>query len=554
MRIPHLLIASMFFLCSILACNSDKRKESQETQDQTEKDFSDTESAHSASGSDNQRQMDLANDQLDEEVLEVDAERLIAFIKSISAEPTQSQQEELHRLAMEGNKNAITKYLRDDLAMNPTQIQIVSAYALNKSIPKRNLVGPDSGDPPTETIYKHEWADVYYRYGDIDNLGFGFPAGFDPFSGESTNRHTYPFYPGPNDPPGTDRIMVISAYDYNSGGQKEGYTTKTRRPHNLPQTLELRYDLKNTKVNSAMLMMFLDDFQAPVFNVNYQVTFNEERIRYAEDIVNSLRQGGPIGKMVAINILPENLDLIRSGKLDIHIDDEVTNKGEGFAIDFVVLLINPKNINTGKIEGKVLAKKGSKPLQGAQVTASGGAEVKTDSEGRFVLESVPYGLAVLSASKAGYETGMESTDHTAAKTPNVIIKLEEKKEDDKSLEKQLTEKGKVELYGIYFDTDKSDIKEESEEVLNAVLTLVNNHPELKLEISGHTDATGNAAHNRKLSGERAKAVVDWLKKNGSSTTNLSSKGYGASQPIANNNTEEGRQRNRRVEIRVVGYN
>ena len=74
---------------------------------------------------------------------------------------------------------------------------------------------------------------------------------------------------------------------------------------------------------------------------------------------------------------------------------------------------------------------------------------------------------------------------------------------------------------------------------------------MKCELSGHTDGKGSVAYNQKLSEQRAKAVYDYLIERGVSADNLSWKGYGKSEPIATNATDEGRQLNRRVELRLV---
>jgi len=80
---------------------------------------------------------------------------------------------------------------------------------------------------------------------------------------------------------------------------------------------------------------------------------------------------------------------------------------------------------------------------------------------------------------------------------------------------------------------------------------MNDNPNIKIEISGHTDNIGSAAYNQKLSESRAKAVVDYLIEHGIDRSRLSYMGYGFEKPIAPNDTEEGRQLNRRVEFKIV---
>jgi OmpA-OmpF porin, OOP family len=116
----------------------------------------------------------------------------------------------------------------------------------------------------------------------------------------------------------------------------------------------------------------------------------------------------------------------------------------------------------------------------------------------------------------------------------------------------LATKGFVDLYGIYFDTDKTDIKPESVKTLDEIANLLKIDRSLKIQISGHTDKTGTADHNMKLSEGRAKAVVDALVKNyGIAAARLQAKGYGDTKPVAPNDTEDGRAKNRRVELRKL---
>lgn len=116
----------------------------------------------------------------------------------------------------------------------------------------------------------------------------------------------------------------------------------------------------------------------------------------------------------------------------------------------------------------------------------------------------------------------------------------------------LATKGTVSIYGIYFDTDKSEIKPASAPTLDEVASVLKIDRGLKLEISGHTDNTGDKAHNEKLSEARAQAVVKALvAKYGIDAKRLSAKGYGDSKPVAPNTTEDNKAKNRRVELKKV---
>ncbi|MBW2465733.1 MAG: OmpA family protein [Deltaproteobacteria bacterium] len=109
--------------------------------------------------------------------------------------------------------------------------------------------------------------------------------------------------------------------------------------------------------------------------------------------------------------------------------------------------------------------------------------------------------------------------------------------------------GHVALYGIYFDFNKSDLKPESEPTLNEIAKLITGNPNLKVFIVGHTDNVGDVDYNMKLSQARADAVAKALTtKYKVSPQNLKAYGVGQLAPVASNKTEEGRSKNRRVEL------
>jgi OOP family OmpA-OmpF porin len=109
--------------------------------------------------------------------------------------------------------------------------------------------------------------------------------------------------------------------------------------------------------------------------------------------------------------------------------------------------------------------------------------------------------------------------------------------------------GKVAVYGIYFDTDKADIKPGSEAALAEIVKMLKADSKLKLYVVGHTDNVGQFGHNVKLSQERAAAVAkELVGKYGIAASRLIAYGDGPTSPVAPNNTENGRSKNRRVEL------
>lgn len=117
-----------------------------------------------------------------------------------------------------------------------------------------------------------------------------------------------------------------------------------------------------------------------------------------------------------------------------------------------------------------------------------------------------------------------------------------------NLASELDQSCHVALYGVLFDFNKSTLQPASAPVLQKVADLLAKEPTLKLEVQGHTDNVGDDAYNQKLSEARARSVMVWLTQHGVAAGRLSAKGYGKTMPVADNDSDEGRAKNRRVEI------
>lgn len=108
------------------------------------------------------------------------------------------------------------------------------------------------------------------------------------------------------------------------------------------------------------------------------------------------------------------------------------------------------------------------------------------------------------------------------------------------------------LNNLFFDFNKSDLRNESTAELERMVALLSEHPDMTVEISGHTDNTGNDTYNNKLSIDRATAVREFILKKGIQAERIRARGYGSARPSASNNAESGRQKNRRVEFTILG--
>ncbi len=149
-------------------------------------------------------------------------------------------------------------------------------------------------------------------------------------------------------------------------------------------------------------------------------------------------------------------------------------------------------------------------------------------------------------------------DSPETKKAPEVASQEEQKEEQKSfaeLKRSDLKTGQIiRIDKLFFKADKSVITESSFEVLNEVFQFLDDNEDVIVEIGGHTNDLPPPFYCDKLSKERAKAVVEYLKEKGINENRLQYKGYGKRRPIATNETEAGRKRNQRVEIKILGFN
>jgi outer membrane protein OmpA-like peptidoglycan-associated protein/tetratricopeptide (TPR) repeat protein len=171
------------------------------------------------------------------------------------------------------------------------------------------------------------------------------------------------------------------------------------------------------------------------------------------------------------------------------------------------------------------------------------SKVKTDSLGNYLL-TLPTGRDyAFTVNQRGYLFNSDQyflkngiTDSTAEK--NIMLQA-------------IEQNASIVLKNIFFETNRFELSPASLVELDKLVTLLNENPTLKIEISGHTDNVGKAESNLLLSDNRAKAVVDYLVSKKIEAKRLTAKGYGLSKPVADNNTEEGRAQNRRTEMKII---
>ena len=109
----------------------------------------------------------------------------------------------------------------------------------------------------------------------------------------------------------------------------------------------------------------------------------------------------------------------------------------------------------------------------------------------------------------------------------------------------------IELQGVNFEFDSARLLPSSERILDEAVEILLRHPNLRVEVQGHTDSRGSAEYNEQLSDRRARSVREYLISQGVNPGNLTSRGYGEQRPVASNDIDEGRARNRRVVLSFI---
>jgi outer membrane protein OmpA-like peptidoglycan-associated protein/opacity protein-like surface antigen len=201
------------------------------------------------------------------------------------------------------------------------------------------------------------------------------------------------------------------------------------------------------------------------------------------------------------------------------------------------------------LAGKTISSKTQKPVKATvivenQTENSNPVTLKSSSgDGSFELNVKPGSQYNITIDAKGY---ISKTD-----VLNIPDDISDKM-IERTYELSPIEVGKiVRMKNIFFDFNKSTLKPESFKELNKLVQFMNDNPDVKIEITGHTDNVGSNEYNLNLSKNRAKAVADYVISKISDSSRVLSTGYGASQPIESNDSEEGRANNRRVEFKIL---
>ena len=207
----------------------------------------------------------------------------------------------------------------------------------------------------------------------------------------------------------------------------------------------------------------------------------------------------------------------------------------------------------GSVVGSVTDPESNRPIDGAHIEVTDRLnrklELKADANGAFRFENVPPGPLKFAVDAPGYFTAVAEVNVRAREEaqarmllnkrptqPNVIVAGKEIK-----LKKQ-----------VHFQHDSAEILPDSQGIVEELAELMSKRPDIKnVEVQGHTDDTGTAPYNLRLSQSRAQAVVDAISSHGVDASRMTAKGYGQEKPLVPNTTEQNRAKNRRVQVMIT---
>ncbi|HJS53074.1 MAG TPA: OmpA family protein [Chitinophagaceae bacterium] len=454
-------------------------------------------------------------------------------------------------------KSVAVASINEDVKAEPRySSDLMMSDTANADKKKDNRITGDDGDWSAQNVVlaNTQEAEWMIRAGDIDNLGFGWEEGFTPFSGKSTFPHGFPWDRNKEDIRGTDQIIVPSGYK--PGTDKcgaDGYTATTMRPDNNPRSIALNISpVKTTSIHSAYLQLFVDDFQSPVFCTKFQARLNDLRFIEMEKLLNVLQQTGPVGKLINVKLPDEFLPLLKGDSITLFIDDPVSGAGDGFSIDFIKLLINPKGlVYKGSVEGIVIDKSTRKPIANASAEIKDYSVTATDKGGKFSINNIPAGLNIITGSASGYASAQVQADIIANDTTKgIIIELfpSEKIVFDN---KTMREGDELVLNNIQFEVGSAMLTDTAKQELDKLSAFMNQNGKVEILLSGHTSTDGTGAFNKALSLNRVKSCRLYLIAKGIDEGRIEVFGYGSEKPVVPNDTEKNRSKNRRVEMKIT---
>lgn len=358
-----------------------------------------------------------------------------------------------------------------------------------------------------------------------------------------------------------DVFFVISAnrtHGYYASFKEEGFGEKDiymvtflddeiLEDNAMVQEPELSQIIFGKKTASSALLkgLVVDQYnQSPIGNAEIEI-----KNMISNEIIEKLKIEDASSKYAVW--VPSNVKLILTSSAqgyNAKIDTVKIPESKGELIIDKIISLTTKSEEKAVIMGSVLDVGSGLPIN-ATVTitdniASGEViTIKTNENGSY-RTSVPAGKKYELTFKAkDYQTAYEIIDIPFSSKNQEITK--------NILLNNLTVGAKIILKNVFYDFDKATLRSQSTIELDHLVQLLKDYPSMRIELSSHTDNKGTADYNIFLSNARSKSCVDYLISKGINKNRLEYKGYGLTQPIATNDTDEGRQLNRRTEFKIL---
>lgn len=383
----------------------------------------------------------------------------------------------------------------------------------------------------------------YFFYGKVTDLNKNSPIDatlqiVDPFTSRilmeyQTNKNgEYQFFL----PIGKNLIIDIFSKNYS-------HTFLNINPQKLEKNQHVRTNIKLYKKVKLQMNVFDEDLFEPIdvkLTVEDAETKEKLNIRTPSITTGRFNMILPIGRKYNIITNHEyydkhtlNLDLSGVVQFDeFERDVELTSRKQ--AIEFLVTESNSKKGIPVQIEIINLSTN-EKYLRTVMTNEKG--MVKT-----YLRKGDKYDINISPKGYTFYNTTVDLEDDKIEKKEKIEVNVELT---------ELKQEAKLELKNITFETNSAELNASSFEELNRVVKLMQDNPDIKIEIAAHTDDVGSSAYNLKLSNKRAESVVNYLIEKEISYSRMIAKGYGEDKPLVENNSDENRAKNRRVELEIL---
>ncbi len=269
-------------------------------------------------------------------------------------------------------------------------------------------------------LYDTSEAEYIIRVGDIDNMNVGWRIAYNPFKGGVSRKLPLSWDIVPDDPAGTDRVMVIQ------GARQGDMFTKENQPgKDLVESFSLNFFPIGEIIVDVYLQIFLSGIEQRMSKTGFIFSINGEELKEVSEMFRALSIKDLRGELLTFKLPSYMHDMLKSGVLEIKIDAEPPLRSNGFAVDFAKLLINKKAFKfAGSVVGSVNNLKTLEPMENIKVSSQG-IVAYTNDQGEFRLDGIAAGNAVIKVET----TNLPPTYHSVklqsgeVKTRHIVINL-----------------------------------------------------------------------------------------------------------------------------------